>query len=363
MLIQCDNCGKFIDSNNLRCPHCGVMNNESTNVNAPKSVFPEKQKEDVDLRRKYLNNNNNNNEKNDTNDNDTGFTHESETSSYTPKTIEEFKTWYEQSGYPSQEVTRFYIGKNVDWARAFGIYKEESTGEFIVYKNKADGTRAVRYRGPDEAFAVKEIYDRFMQEVQNQNYGAFSGIESNRTGSNVFRDVAVGGAAYTVDDVNRETDFTTDRFRDLGRSRLKRSFGTAKQWLAAAIVFVFLLFGGSFLRFVIPRDGYYLYNNKYYYHLDSKWYSYSGSSWGYVSAPEELTKNYNDYYLSSIYSRGYNITNFKDTSYYIKYTREKEEEDYQRQRRQERSRSSIWDSDSSTSSSWDSDSTDWDSDW
>jgi len=36
--------------------------------------------------------------------------------------------------------------------KTIGIYKDEK-GEFVVYKNKANGVRSVRYKGPDEAIA------------------------------------------------------------------------------------------------------------------------------------------------------------------------------------------------------------------
>ena len=49
--------------------------------------------------------------------------------------------------------------------KAFGIYKD-SDGNFVVYKNKGDGTRAERYRGKDEAYAVNEIYQKLRSEIQ-----------------------------------------------------------------------------------------------------------------------------------------------------------------------------------------------------
>ena len=45
---------------------------------------------------------------------------------------------------------RFFIGEDFREARAFGIYKA-GENRFVVYKNKSDGSRAVRYDGPDEA--------------------------------------------------------------------------------------------------------------------------------------------------------------------------------------------------------------------
>ena len=84
----------------------------------------------------------------------------------TPKTIEELKQWYKDRKLPPEETTRFFIGKNIKQPRAFGIYEEN--GKFIVYKNKNDGSRAIRYQGQDEAYAVNEIYLRLKEEILNQ---------------------------------------------------------------------------------------------------------------------------------------------------------------------------------------------------
>ena len=84
-----------------------------------------------------------------------------------PKTIDELKDYCERNGFTSSK-TRFFVGFNYEGPKAFGIYKDEETGEFVVYKNKDDGSRAVRYRGTDEEFAVVELYDRLQEEIRNQ---------------------------------------------------------------------------------------------------------------------------------------------------------------------------------------------------
>ena len=84
----------------------------------------------------------------------------------TPKTIEELKQWYRDHNLPPAETTRFFIGINYTNPKAFGIYKEGN--EFIVYKNKADGTRSIRYQGEDEAYAVKELFLKLKSEISNQ---------------------------------------------------------------------------------------------------------------------------------------------------------------------------------------------------
>ncbi len=87
-----------------------------------------------------------------------------------PTTIEELKEFVKKHGIPAENL-RFFIGQNYTGAKAFGIYKDEELGEFVVYKNKSDGSRAVRYQGKDEAYAVNEIYQKLKEECNN--YKAF----------------------------------------------------------------------------------------------------------------------------------------------------------------------------------------------
>lgn len=95
-----------------------------------------------------------------------------------PSTIEELQKWYNDRNLPPAEVTRFFIGVDYKLPRAFGIYRNGD--EYIVYKNKADGTRAVRYRGTDEAYAVNELYMRLKEEILNQKaHNAAGGTSSD----------------------------------------------------------------------------------------------------------------------------------------------------------------------------------------
>ncbi len=57
---------------------------------------------------------------------------------------------------------RFFIGENYREPRAFGICRDN--GEWIVYKNKDDGNRFIRYRGLDEEVAVEEIFGKLLDE-------------------------------------------------------------------------------------------------------------------------------------------------------------------------------------------------------
>ena len=75
----------------------------------------------------------------------------------TPKTIEELKAYCESKNLKLDRM-HIHIGEDFREPKAFGIYKNEKNGHFVVYKNKADGQRAVRYDGTDEAYAVNELY-------------------------------------------------------------------------------------------------------------------------------------------------------------------------------------------------------------
>lgn len=119
MKIKCEYCDSYISDTDENCPNCGAVN----------PMFNRSSRE-------------------------------------IPRTIEELKKWYTAHNLPSPEQTRFFIGENFKGPRAFGIYQD---GErFIVYKNKDNGSRAVRYDGPDEAYAVNEIYMKLKETVAQQ---------------------------------------------------------------------------------------------------------------------------------------------------------------------------------------------------
>ena len=73
--------------------------------------------------------------------------------------IEELKQKCAEKNMPLEKM-RFFIGKDMKEPKCFGVYQDETTGDWIVYKNKANGERALRYSGPDEARAAQEIWDK-----------------------------------------------------------------------------------------------------------------------------------------------------------------------------------------------------------
>ena len=233
-----------------------------------------------------------------------------------PETIEELKQWYIDMNLPDENTTRFFIGKDYPGPKAFGIYKNDITNEFVVYKNKADGSRAVRYQGTDEAFAVKELYLRLKDEIANQNNN------------------------------NPIQDKTTSK-------SLANSLTLKLIPFCDTLILVVVTFVGVFISSFSPDRGYYNFRGKHYYYQNSSWYVYDTSWSPCYNVPSELKKNYNEYY-SSRSNTDYLISDFESSAYY-------EEPSYS----SSSSSSSSWDSDSSwdSSDSWDSSSTDWDSDW
>lgn len=119
MRVKCSYCGNYIDDTELECPNCGATNEQ--------------------LRR---------------------------SADGIPKTIEELKTFAAQKNIPLSQM-RFFLDYDMKEPRAYGIYKDES-GNFIVYKNKSNGERSIRYKGSDEAYAVNEIYQKLRTEMAEQ---------------------------------------------------------------------------------------------------------------------------------------------------------------------------------------------------
>ena len=280
MKIQCDYCDNTYEDTLYNCPHCGARNPSHN---------------DGDVR---------------------------------PKTIEELEKWYKDHNLPPYETTRFFIGINYKNPKAFGIYKEDN--KFIVYKNKADGSRAIRYEGEDEQYAVHELWQRLKDEIINQKNN------QNKTSS-----------------IHNKTDAKSLKFT------LMSIFIPFIIPITCAISVILCY------TFNTTRTGYFISdNNETYYHESyyDNWYYYDSdtSDWSEIShsdLPSELkdTKTAEDYYVSSTWNSNYSSVNWEDTTYYDEYQTRYEADSES----SSSSDSYSWDS----SDSWDSGSTDWDSDW
>lgn len=261
MNVKCDYCGSMVDERSQNCPICG----------APLSGV-------------------------------------NRTASQEPKTIEELQAWYTAHNLPPEHITRFFIGKNIQEPKAFGIYKNE-VGDCVVYKNKANGERAIRYQGADEAYAVNELYQRLRAEIVDQK-------AHNR---------------------GKSTDNT----------KKNRKIGCGIVSLVLAIMTIVAIANAD----GIP-DGYYKYNNVEYYNQNDKWYKYDADNDSWLEAAEAATlgkaintDNADQYKYSDHEGMRFEETNWYDNG--------------------STSDDGDWDDDDSWSSDddWSSSSTDWDSDW
>ena len=261
MQVKCDFCGSMIDEKSERCPCCG----------APLSGANRTAKEQ-------------------------------------PKTIEELRAWYIAHHLPPEEITRFFIGKDIREPKAFGIYRN-GNGDFVVYKNKSTGERAIRYQGSDEQYAVNELYQRLKAEIADQ--------KGNRPANTTQQPPA----------------------------KKKKKKGC----LIAIIIFTVLAMLTAIFDHSVP-NGYYKYNGTQYYHQGSSWYYYDKETDDWYKSTESIDiddKNAKDYQITNHEGKDFEQTSWYDSGSH--------------------SNDNGWDSDSDWDSgggdSWDSGGTDWDSDW
>ena len=62
----------------------------------------------------------------------------------------------------------------------------------------------------------------------------------------------------------------------------------------------------------VPRSGYYLFGGGLWYRSGGEWYLYDGG-WAKADAPEELDKNFRDYFGDSAYSDEFGAEEFRES--------------------------------------------------
>lgn len=265
MRIKCDYCESYLSDTDERCPSCGAAN-----------------------------------------------AHLKRTADGIPTTIEQLLEFCKQRNLPLRDM-RFFIGENYKEPRAFGIYKDDN-GKFIVYKNKGDGTRAIRYEGYDEAYAVNEIYQKMKSEI-------------------ALRKQPRRGVPSPVDQKKQK-----------------------RRNLTFIAIFAALFVSCVACVSKMPDTGYYVYNGNSYYNYRDDWYIYDyySNNWSptIIESGDELYDNYSNYWQGSDYDSDFGGYDFKDSGYYDSSS--------------SYDSGSSWDDDddwSWGSDSWDSGSTDWGSDW
>ena len=311
--VKCEYCGAFIDDSEEKCPNCNAVNANF------KRYVPT-----------------------------------------TPKTIEELKGWYAARNLPDESITRFFIGKDIKEPKAFGIYKDGEN--FIVYKNKANGSRAIRYKGTDEAYAVNELYLKLKSEILNQKSRNISrgNVRRDNKGkkNNIFSIILF--IIYIINTLITGLWFpnwvlfillalgiTALVFFERDHKKLIISLG-----ILIALSFG-LIFGNMFLYH--RHDGYYSFKNAYYYVQGRDIYYYDDYGWSYYDSYDNFS-DYADYtYISDEYIESEPYSDFSESFYYDDgWSSSSSSSDYS-------SYDNDYDWDSG--SDWDSGGSDWDSDW
>ncbi len=208
-------------------------------------------------------------------------------------------------GMPLEKM-RFFINEDRKEPRCFGIYQEADTGRWVVYKNKDNGSRAVRYSGPDEAYAAQELWAKIQSEI---------GL--------------------------RRAKRSRQRSKgEIIRERIRK--------IAIGVIVAILAF--MFLRWMArqPDRGYYRIDDDLYYYQDSAWYYFVDDAWDYYDGPTDY-----DWYNGNYYGTSYDGFDsyddaFEYSDYYEAPSSSSQDDD---------------DDDWDVFDSWDSSDTDWSSDW
>lgn len=233
-----------------------------------------------------------------------------------PRTIAELQAFCRTKNMPLEKM-RFFIGRDEPSPRAFGIFRHGR--DITVYKNKADGTRVIRYLGQDEAFAVNEIYQKLLEEHRKRSGSARPG----GTGSRSY-----GGSA---------------------RAAAPKS-SLLKYLPLILILLGYLVFSYLPGRLGHRQDGYYRVGDDLFYRYGSSWFLDSyGDSGDWYQVDSFPYEDYDSYYQGSDYDSSWGGSDFTES-----YAWDELQDS-----------GSDWDSDwdSSDYDSWDSGDTDWDSDW
>ena len=209
-------------------------------------------------------------------------------------------------GMPLERM-RFFINEDRKEARCFGIYQDSYTGHWVVYKNKDDGSRAVRYSGPDEAYAAQELWAKIQSEI---------------------------GLRRAKQPRQRSKG-------EIVRERIRK--------IAIGVIIAILVFMAVRWLARRPKRGYYRIDDDLYYYQDSAWYYFDDDDWNYYNGPTDYDWYNGNYYGTSYYGFDSYDDAFEYSGYY-------EEPDSSSSSRDDDDDWDVFDS-------WDSSDTDWSSDW
>ena len=201
----------------------------------------------------------------------------------------------ERTAHMPLEKMRFFINEDRREPKCFGIYHDDAGDRWVLYKNKADGSRSVRYSGPDEAYAANELWMKIQSEI----------------------------------------DLRRPRKAAPKKAKRDRIITLSLVGLLIALVIAFAVH-----EWRKPIRGYYRSNDALYYYQDNDWYWYDDGDWVYYDAPGG--EWYGDYEYDRYYP--YDDANrFEDSRY------------YEEPRDDDRNDSRVFDSWDSGDTDWNSD--------
>ncbi len=260
------------------------------------------------------------------------------------------------------EKMRFFIGEDRKEAKCFGIYEDEQ-GYFIVYKNKSDGSRAVRYKGRSEAEASRILFEKLDEEIRTRMKRRDWWEHQERMAND--REYAYEYEKEIARRYQKELKEPKKRKITKDSSSIESIVGAAALYALGGMVAFNLINGAVHPS---PSTGYYVdpLNNTNYVYYHDNWYSYNNGWY------ETYVDDYDDFeFMGTHYSNQTWTTDFDDSDYFgyswdSYYTpASHDDDDYD----------SIWswdwdfnhdDDDSGWDydwSDWDYGDTDWDSDW
>ena len=271
--------------------------------------------------------------------------------------IEELKQKCAEKNMPLEKM-RFFIGEDRKEPKCFGVYQDELTGDWIVYKNKANGERAIRYRGPDEARAAQEIWNKIGSETKRRKDLYASPYDR----------------AVLEDAANRNADVPKTNFLENIIAAIMTPLtvnGNYKYLILAAILgcigYYYLADDYEF------RDGYYQVEDDTYYCINDDWYIYEAGDWALTTLFDgSYEEDVEEYYIGDDYDASYGFSDFTDTGYYANYLADDQYDGYDYDGYDtdgydyddyDYDDYDYDDDDDFDFDFWDDDDTDWDTDW
>ncbi|HCK89216.1 MAG TPA: hypothetical protein DHW39_10530 [Erysipelotrichaceae bacterium] len=277
-------------------------------------------------------------------------------SKYTAYTIDEIKNQAHRLGMPLDKM-RFFPGEDRHDAKCFGIYQDDS-GDFIVYKNKADGSRAVRYRGKDEAKACQIFWDKLEDEIR---------IRQKERDWWKHQQAMASDQEYAKE----FQEEITRRKKQKRKTALKRNLSSiAKPVAIAAGIGLASVLAFSYIRQHIPHNGYYTApTQEVYYHQNGSWYLWNNNNWNLYDYDTDYdtwsTWDYSGYTAPEESTDAY-FYDFSDSEYYKEPSSHSSDYDSDYDSDWSDDWDDSWDSSDDYDydwDDWDSSDTDWDSDW